>query len=223
MTTYDLPLTARRPMTLTTALTVAAVVGPVLFLVGQALLPTMPMALDEAFPLMLEHREQLMAARLFTAAGAFLMAFAAVWYVRLVPNGRGARLMGIGAVLFGVGSFCNALSQAVAGYATWTVTTAGFDQPSARYVIEHIESGAVALPLGFWSIPAFALGAILMAVALWRSGSVPTWLPVLLGVGTVLAGGLAGLGPVVALTQAPITAALIVMAILAHRRDGGRP
>jgi hypothetical protein len=222
MTTYDLARTTRGPMTLARPLTIAAVIGPILFLVGQALLPNLPMALDDAFPLMLEHREQLMAARLFTAAGAFLMAFAAVWYARLVPTGRGARLMSIGAVLFGLGSFCNALSQAVAGYATWTVTTDGFDQASARYVIEHIESGAVALPLGFWSIPAFALGAILMAVALWRSGSVPIWLPVLLGVGTVLAGGLAGLGPVVALTQAPVTAALIVMAVLAHRRDDDR-
>jgi len=61
-----------------------------------------------------------------------------------------------------------------------------------------------------------------MAVALWRSGSVPTWLPVLLAVGTVLAGALAGRGPIVALTQAPVTVALVVMAVLAHRRDDER-
>jgi hypothetical protein len=223
MTTYDLSLTTRRPTSLARALTAAAVAGPVTFLIGQALLPNLPMALDDAFPLMLEHREQLMAARLFTAAGAFLLAFAAVHYALVVASGRGARLLAVGAGLFGVASFCNGLSQAVAGYATWTVTADGFDEASARYVIEHIESGAVALPLGFWSIPAFALGALLMAVALWRSGSVPAWLPVLLALGTVLAGALAGRGPVVALTQAPITAALIVMAVLARPRDGDRP
>jgi hypothetical protein len=223
MTTYDLPRTTPRPMTLTRPLTVAAIAGPILFLAGQALLPNLPMALDDAFPLMLEHRDQLMAARLFTAAGAFLLVCAAVLYPRLVPSGRGARLMSAGAWLFGVATFSNALSQAVAGYATWTVTEPGFDEPSARFVIEHIESGAVALPLGFWSIPAFALGALLMAVALWRSRSVPAWLPVLLALGTVLAGALAGRGPVVALTQAPVTAALIVMAVLARRRDGDRP
>lgn len=222
MTTYDVALTTRRPLTLGAPLMVAAIVGPVLFLIGQALLPNLPMTMDGAYPLMVEHREQLMAARLFTAAGAFLLAAAAVHYARVVTTGRGARLLSIGAALFGVASFCNALSQAVAGYATWTVTTAGFDEASARYVIEHIESGTVALPLGFWSIPAFALGALLMTAALWRSGSVPSWLPVLLGVGTVLAGALAGRGYVVALTQAPVTAALIVMAVLAHRRDAER-
>jgi hypothetical protein len=221
MTTYDLPRTTRRTMTLR-PLAVAAVTGPVLFLVGQALLPNLPMALDDAFPLMLDHRDQLMAARLFTAAGAFLLIFAAVLYARLVPSGRGARLMTIGAALFGVATFSNALSQAVAGYATWTVTVPGFDQPSARYVIEHVESGLVALPLGFWSIPAFALGCLLMAVAMFRSGTVPTWLPVLLAVGTVLAGVLAGRGPIVALTQAPATVALVVMAVLTHRADDGR-
>jgi hypothetical protein len=221
MTTYDLARTSG-PMTLARPLTIAAVIGPVLFLVGQALLPNLPMALDDAFPLMLEHREQLMAARLFTAAGAFLLVFAAVLYTRLLPSGRGAKLMSIGAGLFGIATFSNALSQAVAGYATWTVTVPGFDQPSARYVIEHVESGLVALPLGFWSIPAFALGCILMAVAMWRSGSVPAWLPVLLAVGTVLAGALAGRGAIVALTQAPATVALIVMAVLAHRRDDDR-
>jgi hypothetical protein len=222
MTTYDLPLPTRRPMALARPLTVAGVAGPVLFLVGQALLPALPMTMDDAYPLMLENREQLMAARLFTAAGAFLLAAAAIHYARLVSAGRGARLLSIGAGLFGVASFCNALSQAVAGYATWTVTTAGFDDTSARYVIEHIESGLVALPLGFWSIPVFALGAVLMAVALWRSGAGPTWLPVLLAVGTVLAGALAGRGYVVALTQAPVTVALVAIAVLADRRDGER-
>jgi hypothetical protein len=222
MTTYDLSLGTRRPTALAVSLTAAAVVGPVLFLLGQALLPKLPEVMDRAYPLMVEHRDQLMAARLFTAAGAFLLAIAAVRYSRLVFTGRGVGLMGVGATLFGIGSFCNALSQAVAGYATWTVTSDGFDESSARYVIEHIESGAVALPLGFWSIPAFALGALLMAAALWRSGSAPTWLPVLLAVGTVLAAALAGQGPVVALTQAPVTAALVVMAVLAHHRDEDR-
>lgn len=216
--TYDLAVPHTRAVPSTRPLTLAAVAGPVLFLVGQALLPRLPMTMDQAFPLMVQHRDQLMAARLFTAAGAFLLAVAAVHYIGLAPSGRGARLLRVGAVVFGVASFCNALSQAVAGYATWTVTAQG-DDDAARYVIEHVESGLVALPLGFWSIPAFALGAVLMAVALWRSHSVPVWLPVLLVVGTALAAALAGQGFIVALTQAPVTVAWIAMAVLAHRRD----
>lgn len=195
-------------------LLVAGVVGPLLFLAGQALLPSMSESMAQAFPVMVEHRDQLMAARLLTAAGAFLLAPAAVVYARVLRRGTsGHQLLQVGAWVLGIATFCNALSQAVSGYATWTVTAPGFDAASAQDVVERIETGLVALPLGFWAIPAFALGALLMAVALFRSRAVPTWLPVLLTVGTVLAMAFAGQGYLVALTQAPFTAALIVMAL----------
>jgi hypothetical protein len=198
----------------------AALLGPVLFLVGQALLPELPDSGRRAFDLMTAHRDQLMAARLFTAAGAFLLAFGAVHYVRAVPAGRGATLIRVGGTVFAVASFCNALSQAVAGYSTWTVTAPGFDESSGRYVVDHVEAGLVALPLQFWSIPAFALGGFLIAAALWRARVTPPWLPGLLAVGVVLAGALAGSGPVVALSQAPFTVALVLLGLLARNRDG---
>lgn len=215
MTTLTIPRTSRatRPSTLA----LSGVAGAVLFLVGQALLPNLPMTITEAFPLMVEHRDRLMAARLFTAAGAFLLVPAAIGFARLVPKGaRGSQLMRLGAGFFGVATFANALSQTVAGYSTFTVTAPGFDTAAGQTVVDRIGSGLVALPLGFWSIPAFAIGCLMMAVALFRSGRVPTWLPVLLAVGTVLAGVFAGRGPVVALTQAPATIALIAMAVRAR-------
>lgn len=218
MTTMTIPRTTRA--TLPSALAAAGVAGATLFLVGQALLPNLPMTLTEAFPLMVEHRDRLMAARLFTAAGAFLLAPAAVGFARLVPAGaRGSRLLRLGAGLFGVATFANALSQTVAGYSTYTVTAPGFDTGAGQAVVDRIGSGLVALPLGFWSIPVFAIGCLMMAAALFRSGRVPTWLPVLLAVGTVLAGVFAGRGPVVALTQAPATVALIAMALRVGRLD----
>ncbi|MDQ4052523.1 MAG: hypothetical protein M3237_07460 [Actinomycetota bacterium] len=212
MTTLTVPRATRAA--LPSALALSGLAGAVLFLVGQALLPNLPMSIGKAFPLMVEHRDQLMAARLFTAAGAFLLAPAAVGFARLVPRGaRGSRLLRLGAGLFGIATFSNALSQAVSGYATFTVTAPGFDTDAGRLVVNRIETGLVAVPLGFWSIPAFAIGMLLMAAALFRSRRVPTWLPVLLAVGTVLAGALAGRGATVALTQAPATVALIVMAL----------
>ncbi|MDI6912453.1 hypothetical protein [Nocardioides sp.] len=218
MTTLTAPRTSRA--TLPSAIALSGIAGAVLFLVGQALLPNLPMTLAKAFPLMVEHRDRLMAARLFTAAGAFLLAPAAVGFARLVPKGaRGSQLLRLGAGLFGVATFCNALSQAVAGYATFTVTAPGFDTDAGQIVVDRIESGLVALPLGFWSIPAFAIGCLLMSVALFRSGRVPTWLPVLLAVGTVLAGAFAGLGPIVALTQAPVTVALVAMSLRVANLD----
>lgn len=212
MTILTVPRSTRAA--LPTALALSGIAGAVLFLVGQALLPNLPMTIAKAFPLMLEHRDRLMAARLFTAAGAFLLAPAAIGFARLVPRvARGARLLRLGAVFFGVATFSNALSQTVAGYTTFTVTAPGFDAAAGRLAVDRIDEGLVALPLGFWSIPVFALGCLLMAVALFRSGRVPTWLPVLLVVGTVLAGAFAGRGATVALTQAPATVALIAMAI----------
>lgn len=75
---------------LTDPLTLAAVAGPILFLTGQAIFPALPNDPFGAFPLMLQHRDQLMAGRLFTAAGGFLLVFAAIHYAHLVSPGRGA-------------------------------------------------------------------------------------------------------------------------------------
>jgi hypothetical protein len=218
MNTLTVPRATRA--TLPSAIALSGVAGAVLFLVGQALLPNLPMTIEKAFPLMVEHRDRLMAARLFTAAGAFLLAPAAVGFARLLPTGsRGARLLRLGAGLFGVATFFNALSQTVAGYTTFTVTAPGFDAAAGRLAVDRIDEGLMALPLGFWSIPVFAIGCLLMAVALFRSRRVPTWLPVLLVVGTVLAGAFAGRGATVALTQAPATVALIAMAIRIQKLD----
>ncbi|MGA8256842.1 MAG: hypothetical protein WB767_09735 [Nocardioides sp.] len=52
----------------------------------------------------------------------------------------------------------------------------------------------------------------MVAVGLFMSRSVPVWFSALLMVGTVMAGALAGRGLVVALTQAPVTVALIALA-----------
>lgn len=209
-----------RASTARASLFAAGVAGPVAFLVGQGLLPVLPEVIGPAFDGMVEHRGQLMAARILTYVGAFLLTFAALAYPRLVPRGRpGSRLLLVGAVVFAVASFSNALSQAVSGYAAWVVTTAQVDPDAGRYVVEHVESGLVALPLGFWSIPAFALGALVMAAGLARSRRSPRWLAPLLAVGVVLGAAFAGRGFVVLLTQLPMTVALVAMAGLARTPD----
>lgn len=196
-------------------LLMAMLAGPVLFLVGQALMPTLPDSLDRAFPVMVEHREQLMAARLFTAAGAFLLVPAAVGYARLIPAGcRGARLLLVGAWAFGIATFSNALSQSVSGYATWVVSTPHVDASAGQYVVGNVESGLVAMPIGFWSIPGFVIGTLLIATALWRSRRGPSWVPVLIVLGAVLAAAFAGRGPIVALTQLPFTIALLALPLV---------
>lgn len=217
-------------MTITTAqntrttrpLLYAAILGPILFLIGQALLPSLPNDLAKAFPLFIEHRDQLMAARLLTAAGAFLLAPAALVYASAA--GRPAtKTVLVGSTMFAIGTFFNALSQAVAGYATYAATDSSVDQDAGMAVFDQLGRGLVGLPIGFWSIPMFAIGAIVMAIGLLRTRRTPIWMPVLLIIGPVLAGATAGLGPIVALTQLPVTVALIALSLHAVKENRGAP
>ncbi len=196
-----------------------ALAAPVLFLIGQALLPSLPDTLPAAFDGMLTHRDQLIASRLFTTAGAFLFVPAAAVILHLVPAGtRGSRVLTVGSVLFGIGTFFNGLSQAVAGYATQAATSPEVTQEAGLAVMGQLGAGAVGLPIAFWSIPLFALGLLTMGVGLIRARAVPLWQPILLIVGTLLAAALAGMGPIVALTQAPFTAGFLALAITAWRQ-----
>lgn len=191
---------------------VSAVLAPLLFLAGQALLPALPEQAHRAFLAMLAHRDQLLAARLLTAAGAFLLVPAAVLYAHALPRGgRGRNVLVVGAAAFGIATFFNAVSQAVEGWTTYAVTAPGAHRGTGEAVVNSLGTGLVGAPIGFWSIPVFALGAVVMAVGLLMSRRISAWLPALLIIGTVLAAGLAGRGTIVGLTQLPFTVALILL------------
>lgn len=193
----------------------AVVAGALLFLVGQALLPSLPDALAQAFDGMLAHRDRLMAARLATSAGSFLLSIGGIGFATVLAPRTGApRTVRVGAALFAVGAFFNGLSETTEAYATFAVTAPGLDHETGRTVVQNLTAGAVGVPVGFWSVQVFAVGALVMAVGLLIGRRTSRWLPLLLIVGTVLAGALAGRGPVVALTQAPFTVALVIMAEL---------
>ena len=198
---------------------IAAVAAPVLFLVGQALLPSLPDSLPAAFDAMLAQRDRVTAAQLVTAAGGFLFLPALAVVLWLVPPGTpGRSVLVTGAVLFGLGTFSNALSQVVEAYVMRAATAPGVPREAGLAVFGRLGEGAVGIPVGFWSIPAFALGLIVMASGLLRSRALPVWQPVLVITGTLLAAATAGIGPVVALTQAPLTAGLLAWSLTAARR-----
>jgi hypothetical protein len=213
------------PMSLETttwlrAVRVATVAGTVLFLAGQAALPVLPDTIEAAFPGMIAERDQLMASRLLTSAGCFLLVVTGIGFGTLLARRAGSsRTVLAGAVLVTVGAFFNAVAQAVQGYATYAATGPGVAADSGREIVETVTAGAVGFPLSFVSVPVFALGClvVVVAVGLFLSRSVPLWLPALLVVGTVMAGALAGRGPIVALTQAPVTVAFIALAMVMTR------
>ena len=201
---------------------VSTIVGALLFLAGQAALPVLPDTIEQAFPDMVAKRDQLMAARLLTGAGCFLLVITAIGFGTLLARRTSSRTVRVGAVFVAVGMFFNAVAQAVSGYATYAATASGVPTGAGREIVAKVGTGAVGFPLSFASVPLFALGFLVLAVGLAISRSVPLWLPALLLVGTVMAGMLAGRGPIVALTQAPVTVALIVLAVVMTRTGGRR-
>jgi hypothetical protein len=183
---------------------IAAIAAPILFVAGQALLPNLGRDVDTAFALMLEHRDQLIVSRLLTVAGAFLL-IASLSYIKEL---KGAR---VGAIIAMVGTFFNAFSNGVNGYAAWGATAPGLDHVASMQTLLHLEDGLVGLPVSYWSIPVFGIGLVVMAVGLLITQSVPWWMPALLLLGVVTSFLTAGLGPIVALAQAPLAAAIIIL------------
>lgn len=200
---------------------VASVAAPVLFVAGQALLPALPDDLAGAFAAMAAERDRMLASRLLTAAGAFLFVPALLAVFALVPGGaRGSRLLLVGGVVMGVGTFCNGLSQLVQGYVTHAATSEAVDAAAGVSVLGALgDLGLVALPLVYPSVIAFGIGMLLIGAALLVARTLPVWQPVLLIVGGLLAFGTAGMGPIVALTAAPHAVAFASLGWSAARRE----
>lgn len=196
----------------------AAIAAPILFVAGQALLPALGRDADTAFALMLAHRDQLIVSRLLTTAGAFLL-LPALWLVSTL----GGRVTRVGGVIAGVGTFFNAVSQVVQGYAAWAATSPGLDHAATMQILLRVDEGVVGLPVGYWSVPVFGLGLVILGVGLLVSRSVPWWMPALLLIGVVAAFFTAGLGPIVAVTQAPLAVALIALATRAGSALAAKP
>jgi len=185
----------------------AAIAAPILFVAGQALLPVLGRDVDTAFALMLAHRDQLIMSRLLSTAGAFLL-LPALWLISTL----GGTVTRVGAVIAGVGTFFNAVSQVVQGYAAWAASAPGLDHDATMPILLHVDRGLVGLPVAYWSVPVFGVGLLVLGVGLLIARPVPWWMPALLLVGVVAAFLTAGLGPVVALTEAPLAVALIALA-----------
>lgn len=200
---------------------VATVAAPVLFVAGQALLPVLPDDLAGAFAGMAAKREQMLASRLLTAAGAFLFVPALLAVFALVPAGaRGSRLLLVGGVLMGTGSFLNGLSHVVQGYVTHAATSEAVGPAAGVAVLGALDDlGAVALPIAFPTVIAFGVGMLVIGASLLVARVLPVWQPVLLIVGGLLAFGTAGMGAIVALTNVPMVVAFASLGRAAQRQD----
>lgn len=198
--------------------------GPFLFDLGYALHPSLPedvaAALTEVEPV----RELFVVSKLMVAFGGMLLiALFLTLRQRLVPH-RGRTLATVAVVLASVGFACNSLSQATNGYLLFWASDPSIDPAAGMAILEvaHGSTDLVTLPVSFLSVPLFALGILLFAAALWRAGTVPRWVPVVIVLGGVGAGAV-GTGPAMAVVLILDLAAYGTALIAASERPGPVP
>jgi hypothetical protein len=121
------------------------------------------------------------------ALGFAAMGVAVGIAVCLLVPARGAVWATVGAVLSGLGGVAFAAGMASFGVLVWYVTaTDALPAAAGTTLMAYVEAnmghvGALQAP-GFL---AFTVGTLVLMVALWRSRSVPRWLPIGYGVLTV--------------------------------------
>jgi hypothetical protein len=147
-------------------------------------------------------------AKLTYAAGSLLLIVALASVVRLRPGG----VVLVGSVLAGIGTGCNALSQALFGYTAYAAVRVPVDRSAAAALLDGFDGlGPAALPVSFVSVPVMVLGLLVVGVGLLVTRAVPRVTAVVLLVG-VVAGALVQAGPLSLLAGAPLVAAFVLLA-----------
>lgn len=195
--------------------------GPFLFDLGYALHPSLPEDVTTALAEVEPVRELAALSKVTVAFGGLLLiALVLTLRQRLVPH-RGRTLATVAAVLASVGLASNSLSQAAHGYLLFWASDPAIDPAAGTAILEvaHGSTDLVTLPVSFLSVPVFALGLLLFAVALWRAGTVPRWVPVAMVLGGFGAGAI-GTGPAMGVVLILDVAAFGTALVAASERPG---
>ena len=198
--------------------------GPLLFDLGYALHPSLPEDVAAALAQVEPVRELAALSKVMVAFGGLLMiALVLTLRQRLMPQ-RGRTLGKVAAVLASVGLACNSLSQATHGYLLFWASDPSVDTAAGTAILEaaHGSTDLVTLPVSFLSVPLFALGLLLFAAALWRAGTVPRWVPVVMVLGGIGAGAI-GTGPAMLVVLILDLAAYGAAVVTAAERPGPVP
>jgi hypothetical protein len=197
-------------------LAVFPAVSGVLLMIGGALTPS---GLDQlvttratalkVLPIAAAHTNQLLLSNLLVMLGlaALGVSFAAI---AALVRGRGSILATVSAVIGGFGALCGVFTNILIGFNLGIAVTAHLSSDAAaRFLVATFTSG-IAKGVLVAYLAGLAIAALLMVIALWRSRSVPRWLPVLLGIGLLL-GASAPPGFVSVPLQLPFVVALVIL------------
>jgi hypothetical protein len=144
----------------------------------------------------------------------------------LLAPARGWRWVTAGAAIAIVGGAFYAVG--VGGWAMlyfFATDSSALDPTTATSFLDSVNDDALRLfgAAGGGALT-IGLGALLLAIGLWRSGNVPKWLPVVLGIGTIITFILPTEGTVGALVESPSAVSSVLIGWYAwQRRHGESP
>ena len=188
-----------------------------LYISGEALSPkgtdqlvTTSATAFKVLPIAAQHSAQLYLASwlVLLGLGALAVSYAAI--ATLVRD-RGSALATVAALLGGLGAFCGAIVNVIGYPVLAAAATAHVSRGAAAKVLMtgfNSEFGHVFVYVYFASE---FLAPLLMAIALWRSRSVPRWLAVLFFIGLEVAQQMSAMGPIVVLYMLPFAAAMVLL------------
>jgi hypothetical protein len=198
-------------------LAVFPAVSGVLLMIGGALTPpgldqlmtTRATAL-KLLPIAAAHTNQLFLSNLLVmfGIGALGVSFAAM--ATLVRD-RGALLATVSAIIGGAGALCGVIANVLVGFNLGATVTAHLSRDAAAQYLVATFTSAIGEGILVAYLAGLLIAALLMAIALWRSRSVPRWLPVLFGIGLPI-GAAAPPGIVSVPLQLPVVIALVILA-----------
>ena len=193
-------------------------VAAVLYIGGEALSPkgtdqvvTSTATAFKVLPIAAQHPAQLYLASslVLLGLGALAVSYGAI--ATLVKD-RGSALATVAALLGGLGAFCGAIVNVIAYPSLAAAATAHVSRGAAAKLLVtafNSEFGHVFVYVYFASE---FLAPLLMAIALWRSRTVPRWLAALFFVGLEVAQQMGSFGPIVVLYMLPFAAAMVLLA-----------
>jgi hypothetical protein len=193
-------------------------IAALLYISGEALSPkgtdqvvTSAATAFKVLPIAAQHSAQLYLASwlVLLGLGALAVSYAAI--ATLVRD-RGSALATIAALLGGVGAFCGAIVNVSVYPGLAAAATAHVSRGAAAKVLMTGFDSEFGHVFVYVYLASEYLAPLLMAIALWRSRSVPRWLAVLFFVGLEVAQQMDSMGPVVVLYMLPFAAAMVLLA-----------
>jgi hypothetical protein len=194
-------------------------IAAVLYIGGEALSPkgtdqvlSTRATAFKVLPIAAQHPAQLYLASslVLFGLGALAVSYGAI--ATLVKD-RGSMLATVAALLGGLGAFCGAIFNVVVYPSLAAAATAHVSRGAAAKLLVTASNSEFGHVFLYVYLASQFLAPLLMAIALWRSRTVPRWLAALFFVGLLVAELMGSYGPIVILYMLPFAAAMVLLAV----------